>query len=84
MSRFSSSQHLRFDGIASDLYIQCLGESYYAPYFFPFFVSGQPSSVNDIQGIRLHKLPKTKLLRATKCGEGLHIRGIISAPTEGY
>ena len=35
-------------------------------YFFSFFVSGQASSVNDVQGIRLHKPTKIKLLRATK------------------
>jgi len=35
-------------------------------YFFFFFVSGQTSSANDVQGIRLHKPTKIKLLRATK------------------
>jgi len=67
-----------------NIYTECLGESYYAPYFFSFFVSGHPASVNDVQGIRLHKLPKMKLLRATKMWRGLHIRGIILAPNEGY
>ena len=48
------------------IYIQCLGESYNASYFFSFFVSGQAASVNDIQGIRLYKPNKMKLLWATK------------------
>ena len=48
-----------------DTKIQCQGESYNALIFF-FFVSGQPSSVNDVQGIILHKPTKIKLLRATK------------------
>ena len=30
-------------------------------YFFSFFVSGQAASVNDVQGIRLHKPTKIKL-----------------------
>ena len=35
-------------------------------YFFSFLVSSQASSVNDVQGIILHKPTKIKLLRATK------------------
>jgi len=38
-----------------------LGESYRDSYFFPFCVTGQPASANDVQGIRLHKPPKMKL-----------------------
>jgi len=35
-------------------------------YFFAFFVSDQTFSVNDVQGVRLHKPNKIKPLRGTK------------------
>ena len=68
-------------GIFRTGYIQCLRESYLLqPHmFFSFSVSGQPASVNDVQTIRLLKPPKMKLFCGLpNCGEGLHIRGIIS------
>jgi len=51
------------------------------PYFFSFFVSGQPASVNDVQGINPQKWSFRGL---PSCGGGLHIKVIISEPFEGY
>ena len=48
------------------------------PYFFSFFVSGQPASANDIQGIMLHKPPKMKLWRGYQIiEEGSILGGLV-------
>ena len=51
------------------------GEKLLRPHIF-FFVLGQPASVNDVQGIMLHKLPKMKLWGYQIAEEGFILWGL--------